>query len=448
IEQRLLEVRRDQDTRLRRRYGDLMTRSKDLLVSRDGYVLAGAEPAHSKPLDIPEGGGEVVLGDGSVAVAAPLGQGEAYLLRHVTTRHAKSAPVEVLERAEQHVRELVTEQAGLRQVATLVARESSPEELFAAVAEQVARIIDVPHVRLVRYEPDGSVVVGGFSEDGRLDEPFPIGSRWPLDSPGVVLTVRQTGRPARLEDYAHMTGEIAAVVRGAGMHSTVASPIVVERRLWGAMVVLSPRHEPFPGSTEARLTDFTELVATAIANAESRAAVVRLADEQSALRHVATMVAQGVSPQDLFAAVAEEVGRLLPAASATMGRFEPDDSVTTVASWSATGAAFPTGRRWPTEGKNIAWMVLQTGRSARRDDFSDATDPIGVTAREGGMKSAVGSPIVVEGHVWGLVTAASTEGLMPPDTEARLASFTELVATAIANAESQSALEQLADEQA
>jgi signal transduction histidine kinase/uncharacterized protein YoaH (UPF0181 family) len=447
IDQRLVEVRRDQDARLRRRYGDLMTRSTHVLVSRDGYVLAGAEPAHSKPLDVPEGGGEVVLGDGTVAVAEPVGQGEAYLLSRGTARRAKSAaPVEGLDRAERQVRELVTEQAALRQVATLVARESSPDQLFAAVTQQVARIFDVPHVRLVRYEPDSSVVIAGFSEGD--PEPFPIGSRWPLESPGVIATVRQTGRPARVEDYTHVTGEIAAVVRGAGMCSAVASPIGVERRLWGAMVVLSPRREPFPEDTEARLTDFTELVATAIANAESRAALARLADEQAALRQVATMVAQGVSPQDLFAAVAEEVGRLLPAASATMGRFEPDDSVTTVASWSATGAAFPTGRRWPTEGKNIARMVLQTGQSARRDDFSDATDPIGVTARETGVRSAVGSPIVVEGHVWGLVTAASTEGLMPPDTEARLASFTELVATAIANAESQGAVEQLADEQA
>ncbi|HEX9349927.1 MAG TPA: GAF domain-containing protein [Gaiellaceae bacterium] len=607
MEHRLFEVRRDRDARLRRRYGDLMTRSKDLLVDRDGFVLAGAEPAHSKPLDIPEGGGEVVLGDGSVAVAASLGQGEAYLLRRVTARHAKSAPVEVLERAEKHVRELITEQAALRQVATLVARESSPDQLFAAVAEQVARVFDVPHVRLVRYEPEGSVVVAGFSEGVR--EPFPIGSRWPLDSPGVIATVRQTGRPARVEDYAHMTGEIAAVVRGAGMRSTVASPIMVERRLWGAMVVLSPRHEPFPEDTESRLTDFTELVASAIANAESRVALGRLAEEQAALRRVAvlvaqqpspsevftavtqavgllldadlavlhvfagdgkataiaswsgdgpilpigtrfpldgdnltarifasgaparlysddeawkraetdsarslgmrsavgapilvegklwgallaatrgvepwaenaetriaaftelaataianaesrealaeladeqaaprrvaTLVAQGTSPQDLFEAVAEEIGRLLPVGSATMGRFEPDDSVTTVASWSTAEVAFPTGKRWPTEGTNVAWMVLQRGRSARIDDFSAATDPIGVAAREAGMKSAVGSPIVVEGHLWGVMTATSTEGPLPPGTEARLASFTELVATAIANAESSAEL--------
>jgi signal transduction histidine kinase len=85
-------------------------------------------------------------------------------------------------------------------------------------------------------------------------------------------------------------------------------------------------------------------------------------------------------------------------------------------------------------------MVLQTGRPARLDDFSAATDPIGVAAREAGYKSAVGSPVVVEGHLWGVVTATSTEGPLPPGTEARLSAFTELVATAIANAESKSEL--------
>jgi signal transduction histidine kinase len=448
IEERLMDARRDRDTRLRRRYSDFMTRRADLLVDRDGYVLDGAERPHRKPFDIPDGGGEVVLGDGSVAVAAPLGQGEAYLLSQVTTRHAKSAPVEVevLERAERHVRELVTEQAALRQVATLVARESSPDQLFAVVADQVARIFDVPHVRLVRYEPDGSVVVGGFSEGDH--EPFPIGSRWPLDSPGVTATVRQSGRPARVEDYEHMTGEIAAVVRGAGMRSAVASPIVVERRLWGAMLVLSPRREPFPEDTEARLTDFTELVATAIANAESRVAIGRLLDEQAALRRVATLVAQGASPQDLFEAVAEEVGRLLLAANVSIGRYEPDGSVTSMASWSSAGPVFTPGRRWPIKGTNVAWMVLQTGRPARIDDFSAATDPIGVAVREAGYKSAIGSPIVVEGHLWGAISAASTEGPMPLGSEARLASFTELVATAVANTQARQEVTVLADEQA
>src|SRR3954468_9343959 len=126
IEQCLVDARRDRNARLRRRYSDFMTRSTDLLVDRDGYVLDGAEPAHPSRFDIPEGGGEVLLGDGSIAVAAPLGRGEAYLLRRGTTRHTQPALRVRFERAEERARELATEQAALRRVATLVARESSP----------------------------------------------------------------------------------------------------------------------------------------------------------------------------------------------------------------------------------------------------------------------------------------------------------------------------------
>jgi signal transduction histidine kinase len=111
-----------------------------------------------------------------------------------------------------------------------------------------------------------------------------------------------------------------------------------------------------------------------------------------------------------------------------------------MASWSAGEVAFPTGSRWPTEGTNVAWLVLETGGAARIDDFSAATDPIGVAAREAGYRSAVGSPIVVEGRLWGLISATSTEGPLPPGTEARLEKFTELVATAIANADGKAEL--------
>ena len=448
MERRLSEVRRDHDARLRRRYGDLIARSTDLLVSRDGYVLAGGEPATSKPLDLPEGGGEVVLGDGSVAAAASLGQGEAYLLRRVATRRDRSAPAEVLEGAERHVRELVNEQAALRHVATLVARESAPDQLFAAVAEQVARVFAVQHVRLVRYEPEASEVVGGFSEGDR--QPFPIGSRWALDTPGVMAIVRETGRPARVEDYAHVAGEAAAAARAAGLRSAVASPIVVERRLWGAMVALSLQDEPFPEDTEARLTDFTELVATAIANAESRAALARLADEQAALRRVAVLVAQQPSPSEVFTAVTQAVGLLLDADLAVLHVFPGDGLATTIASWSGDGPILPIGTRFPLDGDNLAARIFKTGAPARLYSYDEAwkraeTD----LARNLGMRSAVGAPILVEGKLWGALMAA-TRGVDPwaENAETRLAAFTELVATAIANAESREALAELAEEQA
>jgi GAF domain-containing protein len=420
-----------------------MTRSTDLLVNRDGYSLAGAEQVHLKPLDVPEGGGEVVLGDGSAGVAEPLGRGEAYLVRPVTARHARSAPVEVLERSEKHVRELVTEQSALRQVATLVARESAPDHLFVAVAEQVARVFAVAHVRVVRFEPEGSLVVGGFSEGDR--EPFPIGSRWPLDSPAAVATVRQTGRPARVENYEHVTGEIATAARAAGVRSTVASPIVVERRLWGAMVVLSLRPEPFPEDTEARLTDFTELVATAIANADSREALAALADEQAALRRVATLVASGGGPEPIFRAVADEVQALFGSSVSGILRFEDDGTATTL----GIHGDLPTGgERRPVDPDFIMGSVRSTRRAARFDTDDPTAASMPAIVRESGIRSAVASPIVVEGELWGAIGVGSLVGSLPPGTERRLADFTALVATAIANRDARDQVGRLFDEQA
>src|SRR3954447_20498425 len=108
-EQCLLEGRRDQDARLRRRYGDLTTKSTDLLVNREGYVLVGDESAYRRPLDVPESGGEIAMGDGSLAVAEPLGRGEAYLVRRPGQRRASAARGEALE--SEHALELAGKRA-------------------------------------------------------------------------------------------------------------------------------------------------------------------------------------------------------------------------------------------------------------------------------------------------------------------------------------------------
>ena len=337
--------------------------------------------------------------------------------------------------ARGEVERLAEDQAALRRVAVLVAQQPSPSEVFTAVTQAVGLLLDADLAVLHVFPGDGrATTIASWSGDGPM---LPIGTRFPLDGDSLAARIFETGAPARMHSHDEAwEREATDLARSLRVRSAVGAPILVEGKLWGALMAASRGVEPWAENAETRIAAFTELVATAIANAESREALAELADEQAALRRVATLVAQGASPHDLFEAVAEEVGRLLPVGSATMGRYEPDDSVTTVASWSTTEAAFPTGRRWPTEGTNVAWIVLQTGRSARLDDFSAATDPIGVAAREAGIKSAVGSPIVVNGHLWGVVTATSTEGPLPPDTEARLASFTELVATAIANAES------------
>ena len=169
----------------------------------------------------------------------------------------------------------------------------------------------------------------------------------------------------------------------------------------------------------------------------SRDELARLAEEHAALRRVATLVAHGAPPEELFTAVVEEVERLLPGVHATLIRYEPDGTMTIVAVSESLTDSFPVGSRWPLGGRNVTTMVFETGRSARIDDYRGASGRLGVAVRERGAVTVVGAPIVVEGRRWGVMTMASTEHPLPPDSEAQLASFTELVATAIANAEAQ-----------
>jgi signal transduction histidine kinase len=469
-EECLLEGRRDQNARLRRRYGDLTTKTTELLVNREGYVLIGDDSSQPKPLDIPENGGEIALGDGSFAVAEPLGRGEAYLVRRPGPRRATAARGEASQRAEQrareratkqaesHLRELAEEQAALRRVATLVAYESSPDRLVAAVAEQVAGVFDVPLVRLVRFEPTAAVVVGGFS--GTDDEPFPIGLRWQLDTPGLLATIRQTGRAARVEDLAQGPGDGADAVLAAGMRCAVGSPIVVGGRVWGAIVLLSPRRGAVPEDTGARLADFTDLVATALANAESRAELRELADEQAALRRVATMVARAPASEQLFSTVAREVASVLDVPGVIVTRYEPDGTAVTVGEAFGPDLAgaerfLGIGTPMPPDPGTLTALVLDTHDAARVDDLSTSPGTVGEVARAARLGSGCAGPIVVNGAVWGKMCVFSREGaVLAAGTEDRLHDFIELVATAIANYEARAELAasearagELADEQ-
>jgi signal transduction histidine kinase len=332
---------------------------------------------------------------------------------------------------------LAAEQAALRRVATMVARGAAPEEVFATITEEVGRLLPVDFADMSRCEPDGAVTF--VAAWGSTAAVFPVGSRWIPEGQNLCSMVVGTGRPARIDRYADAYGPIDIAVREGGVRSGVGTPIIVDDHLWGVMAAGSSREEPMPADTEARLTQFTELLATAVANAESHARLSRLADEQAALRRVATLVARGTRPEEVFAAVTNEVGRLLSVDMANMCRYESDGTLTFVAS---AGERFPVGSRWPLRGhKNLATLVLETGRSARIDDYAETTGPLAHDIREQGIRAAVGTPIIVEGRLWGVMAAASSqEPPLPTDTEERLASFTELVATAIANAESRAAL--------
>jgi PAS domain S-box-containing protein len=346
------------------------------------------------------------------------------------------------------LRRLVDEQAALRRVATLVAAGIEPEDLFSAVSDEVTRLFQVDAAGIGRFEADGSEVVAvGASE--RLREA--LGARQRVDQSFISREVFRTGRAARVDlrridakDY----GELAQRVLAMGFLSTVAAPIVVEGKLWGLLTASSAR-ATLPADTESRVESFCELLATAIANADSRAALsaaevraIALADEQAALRRVATLVAEGVEPAELFAAVSSEIAQLLTADWAAVGRFEPDGAGAMLVGVNRELPGVSVGTRAQLGKGVVAGEIYRTWRPARNDDAGALREANDAARRffSHGFTSTVGTPVVVEGELWGYIAAASMDRTLPADTEKRIESFGELIATAIANAESRAAL--------
>jgi signal transduction histidine kinase len=170
-------------------------------------------------------------------------------------------------------------------------------------------------------------------------------------------------------------------------------------------------------------------------------ASARLSEEQSALRRVATLVAQSAAPLAVFDAVTREIGLLCRADLARMERYETDGTVTGVAAWSSVPAHLVVGTRFELDGLSVARDVRQTGGPVRIESFGGAAGAIAQEAHALGLRSSVGCPIVASGRLWGVIAASATsDKRFPVGTEAQIASFTELVATAIENAEASAEL--------
>jgi signal transduction histidine kinase len=165
---------------------------------------------------------------------------------------------------------LAEQQASLRRVATLVARGVDPSDVFALVADELARCLNVAHAALVRRESDGTaVLLAGHHEPESLK--LRVGERFSLDGETVAATVMRTGQAARMDSHDNARGAGAGYIRQLGVCCAVGAPIVVDGRLWGAAIVGSTQPGPLPPDSEARVGDFADLVGTAIANAETRA---------------------------------------------------------------------------------------------------------------------------------------------------------------------------------
>ena len=335
---------------------------------------------------------------------------------------------------------IADEQAALRRVAVLVAQAAPPGQVFTAVTEEAGRLLGAGQALMSRYDPDRAAsVVAAWGSAGAV---VPVGTRMSLGGRNVHTLVAETGRAARLDEYVGASGAAADVARRFGVRTAVGAPVSVEGRLWGVIILVSTREQPLPPDTESRLTGFAELAGTAIASAQAGVELRGFAEEQGALRRVATLVARAAASEEVFAAVAAEAGRLLRADATLLSRYDQDAKATVVGAWTSTGGTpAPLGTRLSLGGRDLHTLVFQRGRPARIDDYGEASASAAAVdiARKTGVRSGAGVPISVEGRLWGVIGIASGHEL-PPDTEARLAGFTELAATAIANAETQAAL--------
>ncbi|HEY2080180.1 MAG TPA: GAF domain-containing protein [Streptosporangiaceae bacterium] len=325
------------------------------------------------------------------------------------------------------------EQAALRRVATLVAHSVPAGQLFAVATEEAGRLVGADYVRMSRYESGELAAVAAWS---RTAGQFPASGRWSAVL-GFARSFTPARRRVRVADISGTYRPLAEDARAYGIRSAASVPIMATGRTWGVLLTGSTLKRGLPRRTEGRLASFADLLGTAISNAESRASLSRLAEEQMALRRVATLVAGGAPPEAVFTAVTEEAGQLLRVEITSMVRYESDGTSIVVASWGrGAKASVPVGDREPLGGKNLVTIISETSSPARLDHYDGVSGARVERLAQAGFHSAVGAPIMVQGRLWGAVVAASVDQrALSADAEARIRSFTDLVATAVSNAE-------------
>jgi signal transduction histidine kinase len=341
--------------------------------------------------------------------------------------------------------ELAGEQVALRHVATLVAAQAAADRIFAAVAEEAGRFLQADLGAVAKFGPEGFFTVLAVWTKPGMEFPFPTGEQFPIEEGSLSARVLRSGRPARLDTYAAATGRLAGLRDRFGLHSMIGAPIVVGGRVWGTVNVsllsVRPKAEPLPAGSERRLADFTELLATAISNTQAHSELARLAEEQAALRRVATSVATGTASADIFDAVTVEMRLLLNADAASLLRYEADGTATILAASSDPDAEVPLLAHLTLEGRSVAAVVLGCGCMARVDELGGPAGSVAGVFRGLGMRSEAGAPIVVESSLWGAILAHWRDAqAVPSDADGRIAQFTQLVATAISNAASRAQL--------
>jgi signal transduction histidine kinase len=331
---------------------------------------------------------------------------------------------------------------GIVSASQALSSQTSIARLHTRVAEVLGAMTGATGVHLALWngerqdwllpapDRDGTVPAGGPGHETEV----------PLS---VLRYVQRTGEPLVVADAA-ADDRFARdpYFAGAGCCALLAVP-VVSRGALRAVLVLENRL--LRGAFTTERLDAVKLIAGQLAvsldNAQLYAEFRRIADEQAALRRVATLVAQGAPSTLVFGAVAAEIEGLLDADGVMLGRYEPGDEITMVARRGAGAEILPPGTRVSHEGGGVATLVRRSRAPARVEHYEDTHGTVAQYARSWGVRVSVAAPVVVDGRLWGVAIASWTREESPPaGTEERMAQFAQLLETAIANAEGRAEL--------
>ncbi len=335
-----------------------------------------------------------------------------------------------LEGHEEELQRLVDEQTALRRVATLVAAGTSDVDLVAEVTSEIAQLFGADRAAALRWDGDTIRIIGDWNVAGA---PTTLTDRvYSFGGDTITARVVNSAAPARVESVDDLHTEFARTRWDElGLQASIGAPIVVDGHIWGVITASrTTKDDPFAPGAEHRLGDFAALVAQAIANSEARREVAELADEQAALRRVATLVAGGRPQPEVLEAATREAGELFAAQAVYLVRWEGvQDEVVVVGGWNdgSEPLVAPQSRYHPARG-SATLRVLETGFASRADESS----------LELGERCVIAAPVIVTANLLGALVAVKPIGkAFPVEAEIRLRSFGDLVAQSIANEQAQ-----------
>jgi signal transduction histidine kinase len=332
--------------------------------------------------------------------------------------------------ARTEFRALDDEQAALRRIAELSARGRSADDVLQAVAVEGSRLSGVDFTTVLRYWADGSTEIVAL--DG-APAGVVVGMRASGAGDGAVQQLWRTGRAARVDNLAEVSGRWPQIAHQAAFAASVAAPILLQGVLWGALVVVG-RDQPLPRGTEDHLVRFADQVGIAISAVDARLRLRALADEQAALRRVAELVARGTPPDEVFVAVTDEASALLGDLAVALMLYDGHGAVVVA----TCNCPAPVGLHVPFSAGTAVDEMYRTGRPAHVDTYEDTS--LADITQEVGITSTTAVPITVEGRVRAALVSSNVVPTTRAAVEARLAQFADLAAVAIANAETQAKL--------